>query len=69
MFTTKFEFLKILKTKPIKISWTATLNFKVVYKIEFTCDIRERHVYKTNGIPDLMRGWTAKKGNREEALN
>ena len=36
MFTTNFEFLKILKTKIIKMSQTTIVNFEMMYKIEFT---------------------------------
>ena len=31
---------KILKTKTIKMLQTATVNFEMMYKIEFTCGIR-----------------------------
>ena len=36
MFPTKFEFLKTLKIKIIKMSRTAIVNFEMVYKTEFT---------------------------------
>ena len=69
MFSIKSEFLKILKTKTIKKSRTATVNFKMVYKIEFTCGIRGHHVYKTNGTPVLNEKLSSKKDNREKSLS
>ena len=68
MFTTKFEFLKILKTKTIKISRTAIVNFEMVYKIEFTCGIMGHHVYKTNWTPVHNEKMNCKKDNHEEVL-
>ena len=75
MFTTKFKFLKTLKTKTIKISRTAIVNLEMVYKIEFTCVIRGYDVYKTNWTPVLNEKLNCKKktnnnnNNREEALS
>ena len=57
MFTTNFEFLKILKTKIIKMSQTTIVNFEMMYKIEFTgtpCLQNKTkdsvRVFKKNGI-------------------
>ena len=69
MFTTKFEFLKILETKTIKISQTVIVNFEMVLEIEFMCGIRGHHVYKRNWIPVLNEKLNCKKDNREEALS
>ena len=69
MFATKFEFLKILKTKTIKMSQTAIVNFKKVCKNEFTCGIRGHHVYKRNWTLVLNEKLNCKKDNREEALS
>ena len=63
MFTTKFEFLKILKTKTIKMSQTAIVNFEMVYKIEFTCGIRGHHVCKANWSPVLNEKLNCKKAS------
>ena len=61
MFTTKFEFLKILKTKTSKMSRTAIVNFKMVYRIEFMCGISGRNLYKTNLTPILNEKLNCKK--------
>ena len=53
MFTTKSEFLKILKTKTIKLSRTAIVNFEMVYEIELTC----------------LKKANCKNDNREEAIS
>ena len=57
MFTTNFEFLKILKTKIIKMSQTTIVNFEMMYKIEFmgTPCLQNKtkdsvRVFKKNGI-------------------
>ena len=67
MFTIKFELLKILKTKTIKMSRTSIVDFKMVYKIEFTCVIRKHHFYKTNWTPVLNEKLNCKTDNRDEA--
>ena len=69
MFTTKFEFLKILKTKTIKFLRTAIVNFEMVYEIELTCLIIGHHVYKTNWTPVLNEKANCKNDNREEAIS
>ena len=69
MFTIKFELLKILKTKTIKMSQTSIVDFKMVYKIEFTCGIRKHHFYKTNWTPVLNEELNCKTDNRDEALS
>ena len=60
---------KIMKTTTIKMSQTAIVNFKMVYKIEFTCGIRGHHVYKTNWTPVLNEKLNCKKNNHEEVLS
>ena len=69
MFTIKFEFLKISKTKKINMSRTAIVNFETVCKIEYTCGIRGHHIYKTNWAPVINEKLNCKKDNREEALD
>ena len=41
----------------------------MVHKIEFTCDIRTDHVYKTSWTPAFNEKLNCKKNNREEALS
>ena len=51
------------------MSQTATANFEMMYKIEFTCGIREHHVYKTTWTPKLNEKLNCKIDNHEEALS
>ena len=69
MFATKFEFLKILKTKTIKMSRIAIVNFEIVYKTEFTCGMRGHHVYKANWTHVLNVKLNCEKDNHEEAVS
>ena len=50
------------------MSQTATANFEMMYKIEFTCGIREHHVYKSTWTPVLNEKLNCKKDNHEETL-
>ena len=51
------------------MSQAVIVNFEMVHKIEFTCGIREHHVYKANWTPVLNAKLNCKKDNREEALS
>ena len=51
------------------MSRRAIVNFAMVYKIEFTCEIRGHDVYKTNWTTVLNEKLNRKKNNHEEALS
>ena len=51
------------------MSRTSIVDFKMVYKIEFTCGIRKHHFYKTNWTPVLNEKLNCKTDNRDEALS
>ena len=52
-----------------QMSGVTIINFKMLYKIEFTCAVRGHHVYKTSWTPVLNEKLNCKKDNQEEALS
>ena len=53
----------------MKMSRKEIINYKMLYKIEFTCGVRGHHVYKTTWTPVLNEKLDCKKDNREVALS
>ena len=58
-----------LRSQTIIMSQTITVNFEMVNRIEFTFNIRVRHVYKTTWFSVINEKLDCKEEGREEALS